>query len=466
MTGSRASGRRLSGLDPLWWLNHLHFYDLGRDGRKRPFIFSRWGGLGNHRYQIGFSGDTYVTWESLAFQPYFTATAANVGYGWWSHDIGGHQRGIEDPELYVRWLQWGVFSPILRLHSTNNPYHERRPWGYDAETFRIARDAMQLRHALIPYLYTMAWKCTTESRPVILPMYYLHPQDDAAYDCPLQYYFGSELIVAPYTAPADPDTRLARQTVWLPGGDWYDFTGSQHFGGGQHFAGGRWQTVYGGLDETPVLAKAGAIVPLAPKVGWGGMANPDELTLHLFPGADNRFELFEDDGETQDYRRGKYAVTTFTLSWRDDRLQLTIAPASGDLSQLPPGRTYRPVVHGIRKPDVIELAINAQESPVAFDYDELAETLAVAAVKLHPTDRLDLTIGVAAGTLLPPEGRRDRRLETCEKALRAFRLDTEAKRRLHDDLPNILAGGSSLLKHARDLNDAHLAVLQSIMESR
>ncbi|HSJ58375.1 MAG TPA: TIM-barrel domain-containing protein, partial [Anaerolineae bacterium] len=129
---------RFTGLDPLWWLNHLHFYDAsrvveaGRDGRTRPFIFSRWGGLGNHRYPIGFSGDTVVSWASLAFQPYMTATAANVGYGWWSHDIGGHMRGVEDPELYVRWVQFGALSPILRLHSTKNPYHERHPWGWDA----------------------------------------------------------------------------------------------------------------------------------------------------------------------------------------------------------------------------------------------------------------------------------------------------------------------------------------------
>jgi alpha-glucosidase (family GH31 glycosyl hydrolase) len=103
---------KIKGLDPLWWLNHLHFYDIGRGGRKRPFIFSRWGGLGNHRYPIGFSGDSVVSWESLDFQPYFTATAANVGYGWWSHDIGGHMWGVEEGELYLRWLQFGVFSPI------------------------------------------------------------------------------------------------------------------------------------------------------------------------------------------------------------------------------------------------------------------------------------------------------------------------------------------------------------------
>jgi alpha-glucosidase (family GH31 glycosyl hydrolase) len=153
----------LPGLDPLWWLNHLHFCDLGRDGRKRPFIFSRWGGLGNHRYPIGFSGDTYIAWETLAFEPHFTASAANVGYGWWSHDIGGHMLGVEEPELYTRWAQFGVFSPIMRLHSTKNPFHERRPWGFDAETLRVTRDAMQLRHALIPYLHTMSWRNHRES---------------------------------------------------------------------------------------------------------------------------------------------------------------------------------------------------------------------------------------------------------------------------------------------------------------
>ncbi|MCC2866475.1 MAG: hypothetical protein LK562_01600, partial [Candidatus Accumulibacter phosphatis] len=153
-------GRRTacSDLDPLWWLNHLHFLDLGRNPARRSFAFSRWGGLGSHRYPIGFSGDTVVSWHSLAFQVHFTATAANVAFGWWSHDIGGHMEGIEDAELYVRWLQFGVFSPILRLHSTQNPFHERRPWGWDTQTLALARSAMQLRHALIPYLYSIAWQ--------------------------------------------------------------------------------------------------------------------------------------------------------------------------------------------------------------------------------------------------------------------------------------------------------------------
>jgi hypothetical protein len=443
---------KLPGLDPLWWLNHLHYLDLGRDPGRRSFLYSRWGGLGNHRYPIGFSGDTVVSWESLAAQPAFTATAANVGYGWWSHDIGGHMGGIEDAELYTRWVQWGVFSPIFRLHSTKNPFHERRPWGWDGETARITGAAMRLRHALIPYLYTMAWRSATESRPLILPMYYHHGEEDAAYRCPDQYYFGSELIAAPYTAPRDPDTRLARQMLWLPAGAWFDFTS------GQHYAGGGWRAFYGGLNDVPVLARAGAIVPLAPEAGWGGVGNPEELTVVVFPGADNRFDLYEDDGETQAYRAGKSALTPFTLAWSGDRAEFTVGPATGDGAQLPPERRHRLLFRGIRRPDALRATLDGVRRQVGFNYDAATETAALDAVALRPGQRLSITLVSRAGPLLAP---RDRRLETCRELLRAFRLDTWAKGRISDDLPAILAGHTSLLRHSRDLKDAHLAALQA-----
>ncbi len=261
-------------MDPLWWLNHLHFYDLGRDGTKRPFIFSRWGGLGNQRYPIGFSGDSLVTWATLEFQPYFTATAANVAFGWWSHDIGGHWGGVEEPELYARWVQFGVFSPIMRLHSTKNPFHDRRPWGNGADAFRVARSAMQLRHMLIPYIYSMAWQTTQTNIPLVTPLYYWHPEREEAYRCRNQYFFGSELMLAPFVTPQHPETRLSRHTVWLPPGDWFDFNS------GEYFRGDRTLTVYGTLDDIPVFAHAGSIVPLGPRVGWGGVDDA--------PGADHR----------------------------------------------------------------------------------------------------------------------------------------------------------------------------------
>jgi alpha-glucosidase (family GH31 glycosyl hydrolase) len=444
----------LAGLDPLWWLNHLHFYDLGRDGHKRPFIFSRWGGLGNHRYPIGFSGDTVVSWKSLAFQPYFTATAANVGYGWWSHDIGGHFRGIEDRELYTRWVQYGLFSPVLRLHSTKNPYHERRPWGYDPEVVDITREAMQLRHALVPYLYSMAWQCHAEGRMPVQPMYYQHPEEEAAYLCPNQYYFGSELVAAPYTSPRDPDTRLSRQPLWLPEGDWFDFFS------GEYYTGGRWHTCYGRLDEIPVLARAGGIVPLGPRAGWGDLDNPAELTIHLFAGADNEFVLYEDDGETTAYLQGGYCLTPMSQAWHEDRLQFTLGPARGDPSLLPEGRSYQLVIHGVRPPDGVRLAVDGVERAPGHAYDEALERLVVDAVVLKPAEALTLAVEVGSGGLLSG---RDRRLEACRKLLAAFRLDSEVKHRIDRDLPTILGDASALAHHSPELKDAHLAALSAIL---
>ncbi len=324
---------RLRGLDPLWWLNHLHFYDLGRDAHKRPFIFSRWGGMGNHRYPIGFSGDTHTTWASLTFQPYFTATATNVGYSWWSHDIGGHMFGVEDGELYARWVQYGIFSPIMRLHSTKNHYSERRPWGWRSdEITHVAGDAMRLRHALVPYIYSMAWRNHQVGVALINPMYYTHPQADSAYVAPQQYWFGSEMIIAPYTSPIGTDTGVSRQAVWLPEGNWYDFAnGTEYIGGG-------WRAIYGDLRHTPIFVKDGGIIPLADMKYENGTPLPTTLHIHRYGTAAGRFVLYEDDGETNNYARGDYAETVFSIE--TGMSELTITPPDPLLAFIPQNRIY------------------------------------------------------------------------------------------------------------------------------
>jgi len=321
----------LPELDPLWWLNHLHFLDIGRtkdingnEHSKRPFIFSRWGGLGNHRYPIGFSGDTVISWKSLAYQPYFTATAANVCYGWWSHDIGGHMSGIEDPENFTRWVQYGIFSPIFRLHCTNNPVHERRPFAYDAEITRLTSHAMRLRHAFIPYLYSMAWQDHSESVTPIRPLYHLAPNNEAAYHSPDTYTFGSELIAAPHTQPIDSETQLSRKKIWLPEGRWYNYFSGYKFTGGH-------QVIYGDLTDIPLFAKEGAIVPLAPLSSTNGADLPSHLDVYIFSGADNQFKLYEDDGETNKYLQGDYAITPFLLCEEPDQLKFIIGPVEGSI---------------------------------------------------------------------------------------------------------------------------------------
>jgi alpha-glucosidase (family GH31 glycosyl hydrolase) len=445
---------KLHGLDPLMALNHLHFYDLSRDGSKRPFIFSRWFGLGNQRYPIGFSGDSVVSWESLAFQPYFTATASNVGYGWWSHDIGGHMQGIEDGELYARWIQFGVFSPILRLHSTNNPYQDRRPWLQDAATFAVMRDALQLRHQLIPYLYTMAWRNTVEGIPLITPMYYEHPEEESAYRCPQQYRFGTELIVTPFTSPIDPDSRLSRQQVWLPKGEWYNFFTDDHY------TGGRWITVYGGLDQIPVFAKGGAIVPLAPRAGWGSTDNPETLDVHIFPSHDNRLELYEDDGETGAYQQGQHCLTAFELKVKAHRIDFTIAPGQGDVSVVPAQRTYRLIFHRVMQPEQTTVTVNGISHEAVSLYDEELQRFTLDVIAASSA-RVEIGVQYEDQTWVARDDRRERRFL---EMLRTFHMASDSKRAIDERHTEVFEDPDRLREFGAAVKDAHSAALRSVIE--
>lgn len=288
--------RFVAGLSNTWWLNYVFYTEMQRRG-ERPLLFHRWGGLGNHRYQIGFSGDTRTTWQSLAFQPYFTATASNVGYGYWSHDIGGHMPLNDmrpDGELYLRWLQYGIFSPILRTHSTKSALVERRFWMYP-EQFHLMREAVKLRYALVPYIYTAARQAYDTGVSVVRPLYYHHPETPEAYRVKDEYYFGDDLIVAPVTTPVDPQTQLATREVWLPPGIWYEWSS------GTMLQGGALLERSFSLAELPVYARAGAIIPMYPE-----MRNLHEKTgtyiLTFFPGDKGKTRIYEDDGVSDAYR--------------------------------------------------------------------------------------------------------------------------------------------------------------------
>ncbi len=312
-----------TGIDPLWLLNHLHIRDMARRGR-RPLILSRYSGPGSHRFPVGFSGDTVASWASLAFQPEFTATAANIGYGTWSHDIGGHLLGVRDDELALRWLQFGVFSPINRLHSSNDEFSGKEPWKFGREAADVMGTFLRLRHALVPYLYT-EWATGT---PLVKPMYHGWPDEPLAYEVPGQYTFGRELLVAPIVTPADDDTRLGAVQVWLPAGRWVDvFTGLR-------YTGARLITMHRGLGSIPVLARDGAIIPLAAD-GERPADLPAELEVWIAPGADGRYELVEDDGALEPAR-----VTT-VLTWDDAEATLTVGAPEGATELLPERRVWR-----------------------------------------------------------------------------------------------------------------------------
>lgn len=281
---------RIEGIDPLWVLNHFHFMDIGRS-HQRPLILSRFAGPGSHRYQIGFSGDTIMTWDSLNFQPEFTATASNIGYGWWSHDIGGHMHGYKDDELTTRWVQLGCFSPILRLHSSNNIFNTREPWVYNKEACGVIEDTLRFRHRLIPYLYTMNARAASHDEPLVQPIYWDYPETEEAYLYPNQFRFGSELFVAPITRSRDSTTHLGSTKVWLPPLRFVDvFTGVV-------YDGDRELSLHRPLNGYPVLAAEGAIIPLDAALNLeNGAPNPSSLEILLVVGADGSFELIEDNG--------------------------------------------------------------------------------------------------------------------------------------------------------------------------
>ncbi len=332
------------GLDPLWALNHYHFLDNAKDNH-RPLILSRFCGAGSQRYPLGFSGDTTQTWKSLDFQPGFTATASNIAYPWWSHDIGGHCMGKKDDELYLRWVQLGVYSPVMRLHSTNNEFAGKEPWNYSGPVERIAKDALRLRHKLLPYIYTMNYRTHNDCRAICEPMYYYYPEDKNAYECKNEFFFGTEMIVAPITEHTSLDTNLAGVNVWIPEGRYTDiFTG-------RIYKGNQFVKMYRDIENIPVLAKEGAIIPMSANDRTNDCSNPEALEVLIYRG-NNTFTLYEDDGESLSYQQGVYLKTAFTVSEDGDKVTFVINKGEGDTSVSPEKRTYNLKFRDITAADV------------------------------------------------------------------------------------------------------------------
>lgn len=347
--GGRGSAR---GIDTLWLLNHLHFIDSGRDG-KPPLTFSRYAGIGSHRYPVGFSGDTVVTWESLDFQPYFTANASNAGYTWWSHDIGGHMLGYRDDELTTRWVQLGVFSPIMRLHSSNNEFLGKEPWNYNMEAEKTMTEFLRLRHKLLPYLHTMNHLTHREGLPLVQPMYYTHDVPEA-YAVPNQFWFGSQMIVCPITRPADRQTLQGSFRAWLPEGEYIDFFNGRHYRGGRHL------TLYRSLETLPVLVKTGGILPLAGDYMASHLHNPGELEVQVFHGADGCFDLYEDNG-------GEPVITRFAYTAGENPC-LTAAVCGGAEGVIPQNRVYHFRFRGISEP--AEVLVNGAAAQWQYDREK------------------------------------------------------------------------------------------------
>ena len=397
---------KIPGLDPLWMLNHYHYLDSAWKGT-RPITFSRYAGPGSHRYPIGFSGDTVVTWASLDFQPYFTTTASNIGYGWWSHDIGGHMQGVRDDEMTARWVQYGVFSPINRLHSSNNPFSGKEPWKYEKSVREVMERYLRLRHKMIPYLYTMNRRASRDDLPLIQPMYYYESETPEAYRVPNEYYFGTELIVSPITKQMGSTSKSAKVKTWLPKGLWADFFN------GLVYEGGRMIDLWRGIEDIPVLMKAGAIVPMSNEAeGDNSVDNPSTLEVRIFPADNGEFVLWEDAGDTAKDLDENWVSTRLSVC-KEKATTFTIDAAKGNLSVIPDNRSWK-LVFMASADSQPQVYVDGKATEFSSYYNEQTQSLIVEINNISVEKRVEVVF--SNGLDLAQEKLVERCFEVLEKA--------------------------------------------------
>lgn len=372
-------GAQLGDYDPLWALNHYHYLDNAYGG-KTPLILSRYAGVGSHRYPIGFSGDTEITWKTLAYLPYFTATASNIGYVWWSHDIGGHNFGEKSNELYVRHLQFGVFSPINRLHCACDETMTKEPWFYGNGAGLIAEEFLRFRHRLIPYLYTASKETYAQGTPLVQPLYYRW-KTPKAYAYKSEYCFGSQLLVSPVTEKMERDG-FARVKTWLPKGKWTDiFTGDEYV----IEADGEERILHRDLQTLPVLIQSGGVLPLSADEG-NVCSNPKKLDVWAFEG-DGEYTLLEDGNAKNN--TGEFA-TRFSMRFMERKgacTQSLIISGGGDDTVVPEKRRIAVRFKNIPSADVC-VYINGKKQKA----EKLYLDYAAVSIEFQPNTKYKIVV--------------------------------------------------------------------------
>ena len=354
----------MKDLNITFWLNYTFFNDKVRQTvsegiyAERPMIYHRWGGIGSHRYQIGFSGDTYATWNVLKGLPYFTSTASNVGYGYWGHDIGGHTHKDTyktEPEMLTRWLQYGVFTPIFKTHCTKHVEMERRIWMFP-EYFDAMRDAIRLRYDLSPYIYAAARQAYDSSICICRPMYYDYPEEPNAYSWKEQNMFGDDILTTVLCEPVDSTTGLTPRSMWFPeGNDWYDAAT------GKMYEGGTCADLQYTLMENPYYIKAGSVIPMASHKIQSLQEQDNNIVLFVTPGDGiDTISLYEDDGSTQAYDT-EFATTEVVKTSADAQIVLNVMPKKGSYRNMPLTRQITAILASSPVPEHVYL--NGDEIP-------------------------------------------------------------------------------------------------------
>ncbi len=323
-------------LTNLQWLNEYYFKHTSANG-KRGVSFSRWAGWGDHRHPIHFSGDSSTNWRMLAFEVPFTSASSNAGCFFWSHDIGGHMSGRNE-ESYTRWCQFGAFTAALRSHSTRDATMDRRPWAYEKWAEDSMRISFHIRSIFFPYTYSSVRQSTVDSVPLVRGMYIDYPNSDAAYKQPQQYMYGDDILVSPVAEPGVGRYRLARQVVWFPEGDWYNyFTGEKYDDNSEHL-------VTAGINEFPLYIRGGVPVPLQAYTQHMATQPLNELIIRCYPGDNGKigsFTLYEDDGITDAYKKKESATTVLKYRRDGEKVTISVDPTKGEYKGQLSERSYK-----------------------------------------------------------------------------------------------------------------------------
>ena len=327
--------RNVKDRERLWATNHYMYHNLARNPEKRGMILGRNSLLAPHRYPVLYAGESKVGWENFQSSSFFNLSASNIGACWWSHDIGGYEDGMEDPELYIRSVQLGTFSPILRFHSSGGRYYKREPWKWDTRTSSIVARYLKLRHQLTPYLYTEAYKYYKTGSMIFQPLYYYIPAvyDDSRYKN--EYFFGSELLIAPILTKKNEVMNRTIHKFMLPEGMWYEFTT------GKKYVGNKSYVSFYKEDDYPIFARKGSIIPLSIKSNINNTSNPTDLEIHVFPGQNNTYRMYEDDGVSLKYQNGFYLITEIDYNYMPNNYTLILRSVEGKSGIAPDKRNYK-----------------------------------------------------------------------------------------------------------------------------
>jgi len=331
------SGDRYVNLFPMLTTGGVYDGQRSASDKKRVYILSRSAFAGSQRYGVtAWSGDINSDWFSFRRQIPAGLNFALSGIPYWTTDIGGFVFGSPtDPafrELFVRWFQFGTFNPILRVHGTRNP-DENELWSYGSDAQKVLVSFDRLRYRMLPYIYSLAWKTTSESYTPMRPLVMDFRTDVRAQNTWDEFMYGPAFLVNPVTEPGATSRR-----VYLPKAKWYDFWNGAAVDGEKEITG------EAPLDRLPLYVRAGSILPLGPDVEWSTEKAADPIELRVYRGADGAFMLYEDENDTYNYEKGAYA--TIPLRWDDAKGALTIGDRQGQFPGMLASRTFRVVFVG------------------------------------------------------------------------------------------------------------------------